>query len=138
MGATDLDLEVLLGLLAIGLVIGVPTAAVVALVRTGRLSRDIRALRASVGQLRGELAELRRQPPAAIPAEPQKSGPIAAVTEAAAPVDEPLTSPPAEELIAAREEPPVVEPPRSAEVAGEPAERPPMIAPALAAAPPLE
>src|SRR5262245_2135780 len=130
-----MDIEVLLGLLAIGLVIGVPTAAFVALARTGRLSRDIVALRATVGQLRGELAELRRQAPAAVRAEPQESAPtIAADAEAAEPVDEPVASPlEAAEPVAPREEPLVVEPRRSGEVTDEAALRLPSTAPARTA-----
>ncbi len=127
-------------LLAIGLVIGVPTAAFVALARTGQLSRDIMALRATLGQLRGELAELRRQAAAAEPAEPQETAPtIAAVAEVVAPVDEPVASPlAAAELVAPREESSAVEPPRSGEVTNEAAPRPASAATARAAAPALE
>jgi len=96
--------EVLLVLLGIGLVLGVPTAAFVALVRTGQLSREIGALRIAVGQLRGEILELRRHAsPAATPEPPPV---VAAVAQPTAAVDEPATAA-AEELVEPRGEPTV-------------------------------
>src|SRR5262245_42384001 len=123
-----MDIEVLLGLLAIGLVIGVPTVAFVALARTGQLSRDILALRATVGQMRGELAELRRQEPAA--GETREAKPaVVAATEAVPPIEEPALQAVVAEDLAPAQEPPIVSPPPSQNAADETAQPPPAIAP---------
>ena len=75
-------MEVLLVFLAIGFVFGVPTAAVIALARTGQLSRDIAALRSTVGQLRGEILELRHH---AAPAASSTASDLPAAVEVSQP-----------------------------------------------------
>jgi hypothetical protein len=56
----------LLGLLAIGLLVGVPIAAFVALARTGRLHREVESLKMAITALQNEIAapgrEVGRQP----------------------------------------------------------------------------
>ncbi|MGH6927099.1 MAG: DUF2339 domain-containing protein, partial [Dongiaceae bacterium] len=51
----------LLGLLGIGLIVGVPIAAFVALARTGRLHREIEGLKMAITVLQNEIATPRRE-----------------------------------------------------------------------------
>jgi uncharacterized membrane protein len=56
----------LLGLVGLGLLVGVPIAAFVALARTGQLNREIMNLRAVANGLRAEISELRRRQDAGV------------------------------------------------------------------------
>lgn len=97
------DVEILLGLLALGLLIGVPTAAFVALARTGRLtgpSGEVAALRHRLEDLERQIAALRGGPDreAGQVEVPSAERPGEGVAEAPIVPAAPFTVVPAEEL----------------------------------------